>query len=36
MHEMMQVDKINDRIKQRRYIDKFSREGGGVEGKKVI
>ena len=30
------MNKINDRIKQRRNIDEFSREGAGAEGQKVI
>ena len=34
MQKMQQHDKINDRTKERRNIDEFSR--GGVEGHKVI
>ena len=35
MQKMMQ-HKINDRIKERRNINEFYREGGGVEGQKEI
>ena len=36
MQKMMEHDKINDEIKERRNIDKFSREWGEVEGQKVV
>ena len=36
MQKMIQHDKINDGIKERRNIDEFSRDGGGAEGQKVI
>ena len=31
MHNMMQHDKINDRIKEKRNIDDSSREGAGLK-----
>ena len=36
MPKMMQHDKLNDRIKDRRNIDEFSREGAGLGGQKVV
>ena len=34
MQKMMQHDKINGRIKERRNINEFSREGAGLKIKK--